>query len=318
MFSRLIQTGSKLRCQLRQRRKFLSSGSESGSSPLSSLIPKQTSTYAGVPASGIFWGVIVVGGILLFKMFTVVPAGHVGIKDLFGKVSDNTLSPGLHIVNPLVRVELFSVQTQKLTENVEVPSKEGLTVNLTVTALYAVDPKFVREIYVTIGPSFREIILRPHFLSAIREVTSGYEAKDLYNSAMRSKISSELSSKLRSYVTDRGVIVEDTPLREIKLPEKLTQAIESKLQMEQESQRMEFVLRREELEAQRKAIEGQGIANFQRIVSEGISEQLLRWKGIEATRELLDSPNTKVVIVGGKDGLPMIFNTSDSDSGKKK
>jgi len=121
----------------------------------------------------------------------------------------------------------------------------------------------------------------------------------------------DLTNTLSAILVDRGIVVEDTPLREIILPQKLTQAIEEKLSAEQESQRMHFVLEKEKLEAERKAIEAGGIANFQKIVTEGISDQLLHWKGIEATETIASSANTKIVIVGGKDGLPIIFNSQN-------
>jgi regulator of protease activity HflC (stomatin/prohibitin superfamily) len=104
--------------------------------------------------------------------------------------------------------------------------------------------------------------------------------------------------------------VESTPLRNVALPSQLTEAIEQKQRADQEAQRMEFILLKERQEADRKRIEAKGIADFQTIVAAGISEQLLRWKGIEATEKLSNSPNTKVIIVGaGKDGLPIILDT---------
>ena len=115
-------------------------------------------------------------------------------------------------------------------------------------------------------------------------------------------------TQLQSLVEERGIRIEATPLRTITLPPRLTQAIEEKLQAEQESQRMQFVLLKEKQEAERKGIEASGIADFQKIVTKGISEQLLRWKGIEATEKLANSQNTKVIIVGGKDGLPLIMD----------
>jgi len=252
------------------------------------------------------WAVV---GFITYRTVNVVPAGYIGVKDLFGKVSDKTYNPGLHFINPFARMHIFSVQTRNLSVDVNVPSKEGLNIHLKVSALYKIDPEQVRNIYTTIGIHYVDVILQPHLGSVIREVTSGYEAKDLYTSSARHKMHTDLTDQLSAAVRDRGIIIEDTPLREIVLPEKLTQAIEEKLRAEQETQRMEFVLQREALEAKRKGIEAEGIANFQKIVSDGISEQLLRWKGIEATSSLAESKNTKVVIVGGNDGLPIIFNT---------
>ena len=190
-----------------------------------------------------------------------------------------------------------------------VPSKEGLSVDLEISLLFKLDSEKANEIYKTVGPNYAEIILTPQFRSVVRGVTARYEAKALYT-ASREKLAGEILTELENLVGPRGIIVEQAPLRQIKLPERLTKSIEEKLQAEQESQRMEFILTREKQEADRKRIEAKGIADFQEIVSKGISEQLLKWKGIEATEKLAGSQNTKVVIIGsGKDGLPLILGS---------
>ncbi len=240
---------------------------------------------------------------------TVVPAGHVGVVDFFGTVSPNTLKAGINLVNPLANVIKFSVKTQELKETMEVPSKEGLTVKLEVSVLYHLNPEQAAEVYKTIGPNYAEIILQPQFRSVSRGVTAGFEAKALYTSE-RELLATQIQDQLRKIVEPRGITVENTPLRQVGLPARLSESIEEKLRAEQESQRMEFVLTKEKQEADRKRIEAQGIADFQRIVAQGISEQLLRWKGIEATEKLANSQNAKVVIVGsGKDGLPLILGS---------
>jgi regulator of protease activity HflC (stomatin/prohibitin superfamily) len=152
------------------------------------------------------------------------------------------------------------------------------------------------------------VVVKPQFRSAIRGVTVRHEAKDLYTSS-RELIASEIYRDLEGDLLQRGIKVEKILLRRIQLPSLVVEAINSKLAAEQEAQRMHFILEKEKLEADRKRVEAQGIQDFQRIVSHGISEQLLRWKGIEATEHLSKSPNSKVVIVGGKDGLPLILNT---------
>ena len=147
----------------------------------------------------------------------------------------------------------------------------------------------------------------PQFRSVVRGVTARYEAKALYT-ASREKLAGEILDELEKLVGPRGITVEQAPLRQIKLPDRLTKSIEEKLQAEQESQRMAFILQKEEQEADRKRIEAKGIADFQDIVSKGISDQLLQWKGIEATEKLENSSNTKVIVIGsGKNGLPLIL-----------
>jgi len=250
------------------------------------------------------------GLLALAQWLTVIPAGHVGVVDLFGSVSPRVLRPGINFVNPLARVIRMSIKTLELKETMDVPSREGLTVGLEVSVLYHLDAAKAPEVYKTVGENYVSVILEPQFRSVTRGVTAGYDAKALYTSE-REHLSLVILKDIVKATAPRGVIVESTPLRRVVLPAGLTQSIESKLQAEQESQRMQFVLTKEKQEADRKRIEAQGISDFQRIVVQGISDQLLRWKGIEATEKIAASSNAKVVIIGaGKDGLPLILDTS--------
>jgi regulator of protease activity HflC (stomatin/prohibitin superfamily) len=254
-------------------------------------------------------GFVIALFVAFLQCFTIIPAGHTGVIDFLGNVSDNTLKPGVNIVNPMANIEKMSIKTQELKELMSVPSKEGLSVDLEISLLFKLDSEKANDIYKTVGPNYAEIILVPQFRSVVRGVTARYEAKALYT-ASREKLAGEILDELENLVGPRGIIVEQAPLRQIQLPERLTKSIEEKLQAEQESQRMEFILTREKQEADRKRIEAKGIADFQEIVSKGISEQLLKWKGIEATEKLANSPNTKVVIIGSpKDGLPIILGS---------
>lgn len=241
------------------------------------------------------------------QSLSVIPAGHVGVVDVFGKVREQTLKSGVNLKNPLARVIKLSVKTQEMKESMPVPSKEGMTVGLEVSCLFHLSPDKASAVYRDVGPNYAEILLVPQFRSVARGVTASYEAKSLYTSE-REKLSASIKEELDKAVSERGIVVEATPLRSVTLPKGLSDAIERKLQEEQEFQRMQFVLKREQQEAERKRIEAQGIADFQQIVAKGISEQLLRWKGIEATEKLASSQNAKVLIVGGKDGLPVILN----------
>jgi regulator of protease activity HflC (stomatin/prohibitin superfamily) len=238
---------------------------------------------------------------------TVVPAGHVGVKDFFGSVSKGALPPGVHVVVPFTRVVKMSIQTQEVKETAEVPSKEGLTMELEGSLLYRLDPEKAADVYRTVGRNYPEIVVFPQIRSAIREVTASYEAKAMY-SAEREQISRETFELFQKMDAGRGVIAEAVLLRKIGLPPVVASAIQEKLKREQEAEQMKFVLQKEQQEAERKRIEAQGIADFQRIVAQGISAQLLEWKGIEATEKLATSPNAKVVVVGNpKSGLPIIL-----------
>lgn len=264
---------------------------------------------AAMAASRKFLTVVAVIALLasITQLVRVIPAGHVGVIDLFGVVRGESLKSGIHIVNPLARVIPMSIKTQEIKEQMEVPSKEGLAMQLEVSALFHLDPEKAPEVYRTVGTSYVEILLEPQFRSVARGVTASYEAKALYTSE-REHLAGLLAEELRKLVEPRGITVENTPLRKVGLPSGLSASIEQKLSAEQESQRMEFVLMKERQEADRKRIEAQGVADFQKIVSQGISEQLLKWKGIEATMEIARSQNAKVVVIGaGKDGLPLIL-----------
>src|SRR6476646_5428691 len=125
--------------------------------------------------------------VLIGNPVRVIPAGHVGVKDFFGNVSMSVLQPGVHVVFPFTKVVNMSVKTQEVKETAEVPSKEGLTMDLEGSLLFRLDPAKAPDIYKTIGPDYAEIAVHPQIRSAIREVTATYEAKALY-SAERDKI----------------------------------------------------------------------------------------------------------------------------------
>jgi regulator of protease activity HflC (stomatin/prohibitin superfamily) len=245
----------------------------------------------------------------LFQTLTVIPAGTVGVVDFFGTVNPQPRTAGINVVNPLANVIKMTIKTQELREEMRVPSKEGLTVGLEASIIYHLDGTMAPEVYKTLGreADYVRKILLPNFRSTIRGITAQYEAKALYTD-MREEVAQNIQKQLNSATSPRGILVESTPLRQVVLPTDLSAAIEEKLKAEQESQRMEFILTRESQEADRKRIEAQGIADFQKIVAEGISDQLLQWKGIEATEKLASSPNAKVVVIGsGESGLPIIL-----------
>jgi prohibitin 1 len=273
-------------------------------SPLRTQYGRRSARPAGV--------VLLIVGLIgvLTQSIVSVPAGHVGLKDFFGNISDSTLQPGIHLVNPLLTIREMDVRTQEITEVASVPSKEGLNVRLDLSILYRLDGSMTPDVYKTIGVDFARIFIIPQFRAKIRGATAGYEAKALYTE-QRQAIARSVHEELAPAFAERGILLEQVLMRSVTLPPQLAQAIEAKLQAEQEAERMRFVLDRERQEAERKKIEAGGINDFQRIVSQGLTQDLLRWKGIEATQNLASSPNAKMVIVGGKDGLPLILNTGD-------
>jgi prohibitin 1 len=178
---------------------------------------------------------------------------------------------------------------------------------LEASLLYHLDSARAAEVFRQIGPNYAEVLLQPTFRSAMRAITAGNTAASLYSDA-RESIARLIQEDVARQVTPRGIIVENVLLRDLQLPDTLKRAIEAKQQAQQEAQRMEFVLQREKQEAERKRVEAAGIKDFQDIVSQGISDKLLEWKGIEATMELVKSQNSKVIVVGNsKNGLPLVY-----------
>jgi prohibitin 1 len=252
-------------------------------------------------------GVLVILAGFLFASFRVVPGGHVGIQILFGRIDDRVLNEGLNAINPFKQVQILSARTQELFEHADVPSKEGLTVGLEVSVLYHLEPSWAPAVFRTLGEGYARVFILPQLRSVIRGATVNHEAKDLYTSG-REVIAQQIHGELHKMLGERGIVLEKVLLRKIGLPKMVEDAINSKLAAEQDAERMRFVLQKERQEAERKRVEAMGIADFQRTVSQGISEPLLKWKAIEVAHELSKSPNTKIVVLGDKTGLPIILS----------
>ena len=250
-------------------------------------------------------GFIVV--IALFSAVTRVDSGAVGVLTLFGKVTGEVLPEGLHVVSPFKTNHELSIRTQEIKETASVPSSEGLVMNLDTSLIYHLDAQKAAEVYQKIGPNYIDVLIEPNLRAAIREATASHTANALYTGE-REMVAKQIYDQLTNLLGQRGFVVESVLLRDIQLPATLKASIEAKQQAEQEALAMSFRLQKETQEAQRKRIEAQGIRDFQQIVAQGISPQLLEWKGIEATENLAKSPNSKVVVVGsGKNGLPLIL-----------
>lgn len=264
---------------------------------------------------------------------TQVPAGHVGVPVLFGNVRDYTLAEGLHLVNPLLSVEKMSVRTEVYTmssapgdrgkrgtaDGIITLSSDGLRMPVDVSIAFRLDGKDAAWVYRNIGPDYVRKIIRPASRTAVREATARFTAQDAYAGkreqlaeAMEEALRTRIAAILEQYDFDGvGIVVQQVLLRNVDLPPRVKDSIEEKLAAEQDAQRMQFVLAKETQEAERKRIEAVGIRDFQLTVSKGIDENLLRWKGIDATVQIAESDNTKIVIIGsGKDGLPIILGPS--------
>ena len=255
---------------------------------------------------------------------TVVPAGHVGVPVVFGSVSNSVLYEGLHVINPLADVQKLSVRTETYTMNagsedaLSVISADGVSMPVDVSIAFRLVPEAAPAVYRNLGPHYLESILRPAARTAIREVAAKYPLQEAYSTRreemaerMRFAIAVRIRNVAGPQIPGGGVEVQEVFLRRIELPQNLKAAIEQKMSADQEAQRMAYVLQREQQEAERKRIEARGIRDFQAIVSEGISDKLLQWKGIEATETLSKSNNSKVVVIGGgRNGLPLILNAA--------
>jgi len=252
-------------------------------------------------------GILIVLFILLMASTTSIPTGNVGVLTLFSKVTGETLGEGIHLVNPLKSVQKLSIQTQSVKESANVPSNEGLMLALDTSLLFHLDKSKAAEVYQSVGPEYVEKVVEPMLRSEIRASTSAHTANALYTNA-RELVQQQIQDRLTKQLAPHGVIVENVLLRDVQLPAMLKGSIEAKQQAEQDALRMNFILQKEKQEAERKRIEAQGIADFQKIVATGISNQLLEWKGIEATEKLATSANAKVVVIGNpKNGLPLVL-----------
>lgn len=257
--------------------------------------------------SGTAFLLLVVLGLTAASSVSCVRTGHVGVVTMFGRVTGRTMAEGIHIVNPLSRVHELNIKTQEIKERAAVPSKEGLIMGLEASVLYHLDTARAAEVFQNVGTTYADVLLVPNFRSSMRAVTASNIASALYSDS-REGIARQILTELQSQVQPRGILVENVLLRDLQLPETLKHAIEAKQQAQQEAQRMEFVLQKERQEAERKRVEAAGIKDFQDIVSQGLSDKLLQWKGIEATIELARSTNSKVIVVGNsKSGLPLIY-----------
>jgi prohibitin 1 len=262
---------------------------------------------AGAPRFGSLILALLVIGATISCAFRTVGTGHVGVTTLFGRVTGERLSEGIHLVNPLKRVASLSIRTQEVKEQAAVPSSEGLIMRLEASLLYRLDEARAPEVFQKLGDAYAQVVISPNFRSVMRAVTAAHTASALYSEG-RETIARQMMDQMQKALMPRGIIVENVLLRDIVLPDTLRSAIEAKQQADQEAQRMNFVLQRERQEAERKRIEAQGVADYQRIVAQGLNQQLLEWKGIEATIEVAKSPNSKVVVIGHpKNGLPLIM-----------
>ena len=264
-------------------------------------------------------GILIVLLGVLSSLFVQVSAGNVGVKSLFGEVQPTILESGLHIVNPLMDVTSFDIQTQNYTmsalneegaktgdDAIRVLSADGLEVVIDLTVLYRVLPTDAPIIYKKLGVNYSDKIVRPVTRTRIRDNAVFYDAVALYSSK-REEFQTRIYTSIEKDFKSRGLILEQLLIRNINLPNSVKTTIESKINAEQEAQKMTFVLQKEKQEAERKRVEAQGIADYQRIISSGLTDKQLQYESIQAQLELAKSQNSKVIIMGGKN-TPFIIS----------
>ncbi|MBG1266800.1 prohibitin family protein [Nostoc sp. WHI] len=248
------------------------------------------------------------------RLLVIVPPGNVGVVNFFGEVSETTLNSGVHLVNPFSKVLNFSTRIKDVKENVDTTSQEGLSLNLDVSLQYKLDPQKAATVYKTIGTDETQLVIS-RFRSTVRAITANYPANAIY-STKRQEIAQKIDQQLSQEIPALGFIVEEALLRDVKMPDSLQAAIQNKLKIEQENQQMKFVLEKERQEAERKRIEARGIADYQKIISGGLSNQVLQLRAIEATEKLAQSNNSKIVIIGSEKGAVPIMVQPEAEGSK--
>ncbi|MCX6211243.1 MAG: prohibitin family protein [Bacteroidetes bacterium] len=277
-------------------------------------IPKGTIRSIGI--------VVMVIGVLT-SCIKQIDAGQIGVKSMFGKVQDDVITSGLNFVNPLVNVNTIDVRTQNYTmsgvhtegemagdDAIRVLTADGLEVVIDLTVLYRVQsseaPKIVREI----GYDFKNVIVRPITRTKIRDNAVYYTAVDLY-SVKRDEFQSRIFKTIEENLKIRGLVLEQLLVRNIVLPATVKASIEDKIKAEQDAQKMQFVLQKEKQEAERKRVEAQGIADYQKIISSGLGDKQLQYEQIQIMKGLITSPNAKVIIMGGGK-TPVILDSKNN------
>lgn len=250
--------------------------------------------------------VVYVLSVILFSSCVVVRQDQVAVKRRFGKLVGEPVREGTRLYNPFVATYIkVPVRTVSKKIDLEIPSKEGLTIKSEMSILYRVDPNQIQRLLREVGVEYEEDLIAPVFRSALADVSARFMAKDMHTGE-RTKIEKAVQDLMMTTLESKGIIIERVLMKRIVLPASLTAAIEAKLAAEQDAQRMQFILDREKQEAERKKIEAQGTADAQKILSNGLTDAVLRYQMIQAFEKLAESENAKVIITDGK--TPLMLN----------
>jgi regulator of protease activity HflC (stomatin/prohibitin superfamily) len=263
-------------------------------------------------------GFALIGLGIVSSCFVQINAGTVGVQSLFGKIQGKVLTEGLNVVNPIMTVIKFDVKTRNYTmsaihdegdqlgdDAIRVLSADGLEVVIDLTVLYRVTSDKAPTILRTIGEDYTQVVVRPIVRTKIRDLAANYDAVALYSNK-REEFQQRLFTAVEKEFTKRGFSLEQVLIRNLNLPQSVKAAIESKINAEQESQKMRFILDKERQEADRKRVEAQGISDYQRILTSTLTDKLLQYEKIKAQKELAGSSNAKIIVIDGKNA-PMIM-----------
>jgi regulator of protease activity HflC (stomatin/prohibitin superfamily) len=239
--------------------------------------------------------------------FAPAPA-HPGLLLVEHLFTDRVYLEGLHMIPPWDVMSRYNVRVQTAERTFNVLTRDGLEVQVDVVIRYRPSEKLIGRLHAEVGPTYVDTVVVPEVGNAVRAVVSRYAPDDLYKASFLD-IQEQLVEHSRAEIQERHVYLDDVLVRTIVLPRTVAAAIQGKLTQKHAAQEMTYRIDRERLEAERKRVEATGIRDFQQIIAAGLSNQYLRYKGIEATQELAQSPNAKIVVVGpGPGGLPLIFN----------
>lgn len=236
----------------------------------------------------------------LFQQCAIVRPGEIGIKQSLGVIKGKPIKQGVKWYNPFTsKIVKINVRTVESFNNLPLPTKEGLSVNAEISLLYHVKPEAANDVYLKFGRNYEEVIVLSNFRATAREISARYYAKELY-ATERNKVELAIADELRSHISQYGFVIDAVLLKDIILPPQMVQAIQDKVNAEQNVLKMDFVIEQQKKEAERKIIEAEAIKKAQNIINESLSEKLLQYNNIEMLKSLVNSPNSKIIITDGK------------------
>jgi regulator of protease activity HflC (stomatin/prohibitin superfamily) len=258
---------------------------------------------------------VFLGILLCASSCRVVRPGEIGIKQTFGRIQGTPFTPGLINFNPFTtRVVKINIRTVESFQTLPLPTKEGLSVNAEISLLYHVRPEEAAAVYQKFGSNYEEVIVLSNFRATAREISARYYAKDLY-ATERQKVEKAIADELKLHIESLGFVVDAVLLKDIILPPQIVQAIESKVQAEQDALKMDFVIQKQKKEAERMRIEAEGIRDAQDILSKSLTDKVLEYNRIKMYEQLMSSGNSKVIVTDGK---TPVFTPITAETEQKK